>query len=381
MKLELRNVGIIKSASLEFVPGLNLILGPSSSGKSTLLRALRSFVDNSFGDSNVTTGQSKMVVQMQLNNETYSYARDLSDKEHKSKYLINQDMYVKVGRAALPELRERLKLFPVDLNGESLSFNFCSQFDGPFIILGSPSLLYTILTYRNSFNIGKLQDLYKEDVKQNRAAVNFATSLLESNTAALADTKELMQVFEVSKDFYGSYTRLSRKSADRSQVVMLQDRMSKYAWVGLGAQAVDAFDPSKFDTARSKVSEGLLLGKELEKFRKYSEVAQLQEFLNEHTFKVTLSLRDTLKEVSGLVSRHALLASLPTPDLSLPSHVDRRKAHTGLSQITSRYSVLSEIVSDNVKLFDKLSVDISQASKELDEFKSCPLCGSSLHKD
>ena len=68
MELELRNVGIIKSAHLEFIQGLNLIVGSSSSGKSTLLRAIKCMMDNSFSDSNVSYGQKKLAIRMIYNN-------------------------------------------------------------------------------------------------------------------------------------------------------------------------------------------------------------------------------------------------------------------------------------------------------------------------
>ena len=166
MEIELSNVGIIRSAHLVFNPGLNLIVGSSSSGKSTLLRAIRSLIDNSFSDSSISYGQKKLAIRMKYNDHSVTYIRDLDNSSRKSAYQIDGKLYTKIGRTSLDDLSNLFKLVPIDIDGEKINFNFSAQFSGPFLLLGSSSLLYSILTYRSSFDITKINDLYATDMKQ-----------------------------------------------------------------------------------------------------------------------------------------------------------------------------------------------------------------------
>ena len=172
MELELRNVGIIKSAHLEFIQGLNLIVGSSSSGKSTLLRAIRCMMDNSFSDSNISYGQKKLAIRMKYNDHSATYIRDLDNTARKSAYQVDGKVYTKVGRTSLEDLSKIFKLAPMEIDGEKINFNFSSQFSGPFLLLGSPSLLYSILTYRSSFDVTKINDLYFSDLKKVKQDIN-----------------------------------------------------------------------------------------------------------------------------------------------------------------------------------------------------------------
>ena len=144
MEIDLKNVGIIKEAHLEFKSGLNLIIGPSSSGKSTLLRAIRSMMDNTFADSNITFGQKKMAIRIKDDDNSATYIRDLENASKKSAYQINGQIYTKLGRNSLDALSALFRIAPVEIDGEKINFNFSAQFSGPFLLLGSTSLLYSI---------------------------------------------------------------------------------------------------------------------------------------------------------------------------------------------------------------------------------------------
>ena len=41
MKVQIKNYQIIKDANLEFIPGLNVIIGPSNNGKTSILKAIK----------------------------------------------------------------------------------------------------------------------------------------------------------------------------------------------------------------------------------------------------------------------------------------------------------------------------------------------------
>lgn len=211
MELELKNVGIIKSAHLEFIQGLNLIIGSSSSGKSTLLRAIKSMIDNSFTDSNISYGERKMAIRMVYNGHTATYARDLDSPQRKSAYQIDGKLYTKLGRTSLEDMEKVFKLSPIEIDGEKVNFNFSSQFAGPFLLLGTSSFLYSILTYRSSFDITKINDLYFTDLKKTKQDIH----ALEKTKEALEKEKETklseLKPLESFPDVYFSVQKLKQQ--------------------------------------------------------------------------------------------------------------------------------------------------------------------------
>ena len=221
MEIELRNVGIIRSAHLQFVQGLNLIVGASSSGKSTLLRAIRSMMDNTFSDSNISYGQRKLAIRMQYNDHSATYIRDLDNTNRKSAYQIDGKVYTKLGRTSLEDLSNLFKLAPVEIDGEKINFNFSAQFSGPFLLLGSSSLLYSILTYRSSFDITKINDLYFSDFKNTKkeldAIVKTKKTLEKEKDKKEAELKRLDSV----PDLYMKVNILKNKNEEYNKTVNL----------------------------------------------------------------------------------------------------------------------------------------------------------------
>lgn len=187
--IDLKNVGIIREAHLGFVPGVNLILGASSSGKSTLLRALRSLADNSFTDAMVTHGQGVMQIDIQTSDAHVTYTRDTKARDRKACYVVNGEEYTKLGRQQLDVVADSLKMSSVRIDSENVNFNFSSQFSGPFLLLGSPSTLYSVLTYHDSFDVTRLDELYKSDVKSVSDAIKVNRKINERLSSEHEDAK------------------------------------------------------------------------------------------------------------------------------------------------------------------------------------------------
>ena len=172
MKVKLKNVGVIDSCDVEFVPGINLIVGSSGSGKSTLLRSIHNIAVNEFSDSDISFGKESMHISIACDDNIIEYSRFTKSKGDKFYYVVNGEKYSKVGRQSLSAANDILKLGDIDINGDSINFNFNMQFSTPFLIFGSQSTLYNVLTYRSQFDISKINDCYNVDVKANNNEIN-----------------------------------------------------------------------------------------------------------------------------------------------------------------------------------------------------------------
>lgn len=237
MEIELRNVGIIKSAHLHFIRGLNLIVGASSSGKSTLLRAIRSMMDNTFTDSNISYGEKKLAVRMRYNDHSATYIRDLENTNRKSAYQVDGKVYTKIGRTSLEDLSALFKLAPVEIDGEKINFNFSAQFSGPFLLLGSASLLYSILTYRSSFDITKINDLYSTDLKNVKKDIDVLVKTKvtlekekekkEKELSKLSNVPDLYTKVQILKNQNEGYNRIKDLYSSLKQAEKLKKENKK----------------------------------------------------------------------------------------------------------------------------------------------------------
>ena len=89
-----------------------------------------------------------------------------------------------------------------------VNFNFNLQFSSPFLILGSQSTLYNVLTYRSSFDIASINDMYTADIKSNAVEISTTSSVkekLECNLKLLNDKSEKLQPIEQLYSDYVSY--------------------------------------------------------------------------------------------------------------------------------------------------------------------------------
>ena len=210
-RVDLKNVGIIREAHLSFVPGVNLILGASSSGKSTLLRALRGLADNSFTDAMVTHGKGMMQIDVDTGDAHVTYTRDTKARDRKACYVVNGEEYTKLGRQQLDVVADTLKVSSVKIDTESVNFNFSSQFAGPFLLLGSPSTLYSVLTYHESFDVTRLDDLYKGDVKELSDQIKVSQKVIEQLSTDVEKADNEVSRLSKVPDIYASVMQFKAK--------------------------------------------------------------------------------------------------------------------------------------------------------------------------
>lgn len=227
MRVRLNNVGIIKDCDIEFVPGINLIIGSSGSGKSTLMRCMYNMAVNEFSDSDISFGQNTMSVRIDSDDNIIEYSRSIKAKGERCYYKVNGETYVKLGRQALPAVSETLRIGDVNVNGEDVNFNFNLQFSSPFLILGNQATLYNVLTYRSSFDISSINDYYSADIKSNASEIAANEKLklrLESNLESLEE-----QAYKLSpiENLYGDYISYKHKAELLDELKLLYDKMSQ----------------------------------------------------------------------------------------------------------------------------------------------------------
>jgi ABC-type dipeptide/oligopeptide/nickel transport system ATPase component len=414
MRVQLSNVGIIKSCDVEFNPGINLIIGSSGSGKSTLMRCLYNMAVNEFSDSDIAFGSNTMNVNITVDNNVIEYSRSLKAKGERFYYTVNNEVYTKVGRTALPAVSNVLKIGNVNINGEEINFNFNLQFSSPFLILGSQSTLYNVLTYRSTFDISSINDYYVADIKSNASDLAANTKLkeqLESSLASLETHAELLRPVET---LYSDYMAYKHKSELLSKISNLRDMMisldasSKYIYnvsntinsiqhvldLILSLNDIKSYEVTKslydgvilsieiynnlinsYEKAIDKVQEIQLFSK-LNHLMKYYDTVSYNREIIEKCIPKNTELRESL--VNDVVKQKY-------------NNMNYNKCSLIVSLINSinscKISYIDDmlILNDKLLLLDNVNKDINNTEKKcvsvnkrLSQFDVCPLCGNHL---
>lgn len=136
-RLRLENVQSHRNSEFEFVRGINVLLGPSNSGKTAVFRALRWVTqDQPRGTGLIRNGESRCTVTLQ----TYEGTEIIRSRTRSSTgtLTINGVEYKGFARNLPPELRQAHGIIPVEVQGITLFPTFARQDDPPFLLSLSP---------------------------------------------------------------------------------------------------------------------------------------------------------------------------------------------------------------------------------------------------
>lgn len=378
MEIELKNVGIIREAKLEFKKGLNLIIGASSSGKSTLLRAIRSMMDNTFSDSNVSYGEKKLAIKIKDEENTAIYVRDLGSTTNKTTYKINDTVYTKVGRNPPDELSSLFKISPVEIDGEKINFNFSSQFAGPFLLLGSQSLLYSILTYRSSFDITKINDLYYSDLKKTKQELN----VLDKTKETLEQERyRLNQKYDTLKDVPDMFIEMQRVKQKYAQVESLRKTITRFKEL-LSAQELERDRVNQINALLVKFPDVF------EQYRKFQLLFTVQEKREVLARLMSIGSMDALNtNIERLNTLYNASSTLNTY-ISLREKMEALKAIlvklNGLPELRSLelltyYTEMQESIEDEKTSRNTIENEQNEIEKCINAVGVCPLCNQPLN--
>lgn len=419
MKVRLKDAGVIDSCDVEFIPGINIIVGSSGSGKSTLLRSIHNIAANEFSDSDISFGKESMNISIVCDDNVVEYSRFAKSKGDKFYYVVNGEKYSKVGRQSLSAANDILKLGDIDINGDSINFNFNMQFSTPFLIFGSQSTLYNVLTYRSQFDISKINDCYNSDVKLNNSELNTASKVRDQLTANLNDLKVREQKLKPVEDLYSKYVLYKHTASDISDLNSLLEIFNSVR--SINSYLVDLSNSiANTKLATDKISE---LNDAVKYNNSINNVNDLNSFINyalsiETCYrdaeslsnalidllllnnKLTLNMTesDAIGELSSMLNMASYMISKEDiigvtkyayDKVCLVENVDNKAKALSLlddtlintiDDVILIYTSLKSVYNIEQKI-SSLNDEILLIGSELSLFKACPLCGSYLHQE
>lgn len=131
MRINIKDYQRVEEVDFELEPGINVINGESNNGKSSIMRAIRDFIFNSFTNEKVRHGQKSLSVSID----------DATGNRNKkgTTYEIGEEHFEKIGRNKLPEIFDKFKVGELEVNKVKVKPNFWLQMDKPFLFDKTPN--------------------------------------------------------------------------------------------------------------------------------------------------------------------------------------------------------------------------------------------------
>ena len=210
-KLAVKDYQIIKKASLEFIPGLNVITGPSNNGKSSIFKAIKANIYTTPGTSPIRAGQNSYAVGITYNGHTVILQKGLKE----SVYLVDGEKYTKFGTTTPPVVSNTLNIKELVLNGNKEQLNFWDQMNYPFLLDKTPVELFRFII--DSGDSDKISQVLKDMVSDRQVISKEIDQLQGSINLIDTDIDTYEKQLEVAKPIIEAC----------NNIIALQDRISR----------------------------------------------------------------------------------------------------------------------------------------------------------
>ena len=414
--VKIKNYQIIRDAKLEFVPGLNCIVGQSNNGKSAVLRAIETALFNIPRANHVTQGETVSAVGIQYRGNTLIWRRDTKATSQVS-YKWNGQVLTKVGRGQPEFVSQALGIREMELDATMMRLNFQKQMAYPFLLDKTPSQLFKfIVQSAEEDNLMDVVDAMKKDLNQIAFSIKGNERAQEEVGKSFANEKQkyasLKEVVPVCDSILGSEPRIKSylRMSEMSDSLKGNNDDIKTIKVSLSEckDTIDYISPryesamrniatlerlttlvnslnSKKDSKEEVTNQIKSVESSLSKLEGLEEIkgiftafGERRELLDSMVYVVgrynsTVSSLNTIKKtLEGISSREKFLEVLPQV-------LDYLRKTEGLISI-ARELKLKEISKKDILMQVSLKTEeLKQLVRELeDKFPVCPYCGSSL---
>ncbi len=371
-KIDLINFQSHKFTSLDFADGLNVIVGPSDNGKTSILRAIRwVFFNEPQGLGMLRNNEDFVSVRIYFNND-YSVERKRSKKENL--YIIYNEKTGEVQefnslRTGLPpEVSNVMKIKKITLDKASdINFNIQFQHDGPF--------MFSYTATQKSALIGKMYNLDVVD-----KAIDDTNKDIKSQKSDIKrineEIKELDEKILIYKDI-------------EKEEKLLKDRETLTKNIEESVEKLNLINSLKNKLDENKKNKDYLI----EKIKDFDKILS-NEVLIENTSKSY----EILNKYKSYQNKLALIkldidkteviykkSKNITEKLDIDNTIIKNlNAFNKLNELKKRLNELNGSI-EKGKYFikendDNLNKDLKEYTELLIKLKKCPYCNSDVDK-
>lgn len=371
-KIDLINFQSHKFTSLDFADGLNVIVGPSDNGKTSILRAIRwVFFNEPQGLGMLRNNEDFVSVRIYFNND-YSVERKRSKKENL--YIVYNEKTGEVQefnslRTGLPpEVSNVMKIKKITLDKASdINFNIQFQHDGPF--------MFSYTATQKSALIGKMYNLdvvdkaiddTNKDIKSQKSDIKRINEEIKELDEKILIYKDIEKEEKLLKD-RELITKNIEESVEKLKLInSLKDRLlDNKKNKDYLLEKIKDFD--KILSNEALISNAYKSFEVLNKYKAYKNKLDL--------IKVDIDKTDAIYKKSKNLTEKLDLDNTVVKNLN---------AFTKLSELRKRLNDVGASI-EKGKYFikdndEKLNKDLKEYTELLIKLKKCPYCNSDIDK-
>jgi DNA repair exonuclease SbcCD nuclease subunit/tetratricopeptide (TPR) repeat protein len=375
-KVELENFQSHEHTIVEFGEGLNAIIGPSDSGKSSIIRALRWVLYNEpKGADFIRHGANTCRVRVTFDNG--EFIERIRTVKHAGKYIIGK-LVQTVGSSQAPYLQ----LFeyegfgsqvPIEVmnvsqmpksnlgRGDSQTLNFRYQLDPPFLIGESPATGAAVIGRLTNVHLvdTAVKQIGQEIARTNAELKHLRQSLKETEDqlAGFTGLKELEQTL---KKLDQQYTVLELASERADQLKDLEREITQ------AERAIDRY--SEFIESFENLDAAMKLMEQLEDLREqHEELVDLHNEITRYEHVIT-RIESKLAQLNYVPEAAELLTELE-------KIVDEYRSLLDLDdELASAENVIDRIHPIYQKIIEQRNSMEKELNLLLDSLDLCPVC-------
>lgn len=356
-RLEIQNFQSHVDTVIDFSADFNVIIGPSDTGKSAIIRALRKLVrDDPSGKGFLHNGKSECIIKLTVekNGSLFDIIRKITPS--KNLYYIGENEFGGFGREIPEEVQGVLEMTLIELeNGSKIDLHFVDQFDAPFMVsrgaAGERSKLF-----------GYIGGLHVLD----RAITQVNSDIRRGNTELKSQASiktGLQQKIECFQDLTVAKTRLNELNA---LITSAQNR----------ARVL-----SNLQNTQQQLQEIVAQGKYLRSRNLPKLQIDFNVFrLKQRSIRELVTIQQQLQNVEKQITQISNTA-IPSINVDFDRVTEHSKYLNKLKQCYVQYDTISHAILDAERRqqeYAQLDIELTQQLKNvLHELKICPVCKQS----
>lgn len=366
MRVKIENYQAIKNADLFFDVGLTAIVGPTNSGKSSLIRAIKGAINNQVGTGFINYDADESVVSIEDNGNTIVWTKP---RKGSATYTLNGREISKVGRTQNEEVANLLNMSEVEVNTQKIRLNFWEQMEKAFLMDKTPNQLFEFISqskeqelmqsYQQTeqtklteiekqikVNETKL-DVYKQEIQK---LDNRATELVRFNAIDINQIQSLIKLKNSVE------TNLERFYDTISEINLLRDKVLVQTNFVKSIKSIDNELRQRFLLRDKIIALENIISSGTKQITELNNNIMDWENNIKQLDKIVVDFNSIITKHSELVRRKETIKLLNQKDITATTAVDVAK-----------------------KDINYYKQAVSKITTELNTFSVCPFCGSSLN--
>lgn len=373
LKLHIENFQAISDIDMDFEQGINIIVGQSNSGKTSVLRAVDTVVNNASGSAEfIKKGTNRSTINMEYNGNEVQWSRTNKEIE----YAINGEKFLKVGTTNLFKLLPE-NGFVLDPQGEFS--NLEDEWTLPFPFYKSGSEIFKL--FENIFSVSDSAKILK-DMKDNEDRCKRELQDSEKEVSHVDLKIESIKKLNIEesvgklKEYKNNLTYINNELEELYETInelyKLQNKLAEAKKI-----------PSKLDIdLQSELQDFSELHEELYKINQlkleYNVISKLpKNSIVVDTVLESINNALDIKEDLGKLDKFNKVLSISIPTTPKVNENTFNEIHSLHEHINS-LKCLQVKGKRLVQALREKREEISSYKQELSKVKICPLCGSSV---